>query len=380
MEHPVGRAFIYSHSPISFYFSHTPRDFVVQEIPLYEFSGNGEHRILQLRKKNLTTFELINILKDAFGCASFEIGYAGLKDKSATTTQFVSIPKKYIKNPESSFSSLHPQIKLISHTLHNNKLKLGHLKGNNFFVRLKRVNQVDSVKLANVIDKITKNGFGNFFGFQRFGINGDNYLLGKDLAHKTKMMRDRKKRDFLISSYQSYLFNSWLNKRIILSIYLNSLSTNEAKVALSKSNLKLDSSEIKALQAQPQLFKLFSGDLCCHYPYGKFFTLESKINDLDITRFCEARFSPTGALSSKSLKMSQNLAFEVEKDFLDSKLLCVGSRRYAWVWAENVEYCYKPEDAHFELNFSLPKGAYATTFLEEIAHKKLEIKKEDDEF
>ena len=45
-----------------FVFNSSPRDFTVEEIPLYEFTGEGEHLVLKVRKKELTTWEMIDIL------------------------------------------------------------------------------------------------------------------------------------------------------------------------------------------------------------------------------------------------------------------------------------------------------------------------------
>ncbi|MCB4776525.1 MAG: tRNA pseudouridine(13) synthase TruD, partial [Sulfurovum sp.] len=38
-----------------FLFNASSRDFTVEEIPLYEFSGEGEHLVLKIRKKEMTT-------------------------------------------------------------------------------------------------------------------------------------------------------------------------------------------------------------------------------------------------------------------------------------------------------------------------------------
>ena len=51
----MDRFYSLSHASIDFRFKQTPRDFVVEEIPLYEFSGEGEHMILFVRKKSLST-------------------------------------------------------------------------------------------------------------------------------------------------------------------------------------------------------------------------------------------------------------------------------------------------------------------------------------
>ena len=137
------------HSSLDVVFNKNSDNFVVVERELYEFSKNGEHLILKIRKKDLTTWELIDILSNFLGVKSREFGYAGLKDKDGMTIQHISIHKKFEKKL-STFK--HPKIKILEKTYHNNKIKIGHLKGNNFFIRLKKVNPVT----ANIINSILK--------------------------------------------------------------------------------------------------------------------------------------------------------------------------------------------------------------------------------
>src|SRR4029450_7790511 len=66
-------------------------DFFVQEVPLYEPSGEGEHVYCEIQKVGLTTFEAIGRVAKALGVSSREIGYAGMKDARAITRQFLSI-------------------------------------------------------------------------------------------------------------------------------------------------------------------------------------------------------------------------------------------------------------------------------------------------
>ena len=42
-----------NHSKIDVVFKQSKDDFVVTEIPLYEFSGEGEHLVLKIRKKEM---------------------------------------------------------------------------------------------------------------------------------------------------------------------------------------------------------------------------------------------------------------------------------------------------------------------------------------
>src|SRR4051794_34737604 len=67
-------------------------DFFVQEIPLYEPSGEGEHVYCEIQKAGLTTFEAISRLAKALGVPNRSIGYAGMKDARAVTRQVLSIP------------------------------------------------------------------------------------------------------------------------------------------------------------------------------------------------------------------------------------------------------------------------------------------------
>jgi len=71
----MDRFYSLGHSSIDFHFRQTPRDFVVEEIPLYEFSGEGEHLALFVRKKNLSTLELVAIFAKYLGIQNKEIGY-----------------------------------------------------------------------------------------------------------------------------------------------------------------------------------------------------------------------------------------------------------------------------------------------------------------
>ncbi len=45
------RLFYLNHSPIDVLFTKNANDFVVNEIPLYEFSGEGEHLSLTCKEK-----------------------------------------------------------------------------------------------------------------------------------------------------------------------------------------------------------------------------------------------------------------------------------------------------------------------------------------
>src|SRR5437762_14289492 len=68
-----------------------PEDFFVQEIPLYEPSGVGEHVYIEIEKIGLTTFDAIDQIARALRISSRDIGYAGMKDARAISRQILSI-------------------------------------------------------------------------------------------------------------------------------------------------------------------------------------------------------------------------------------------------------------------------------------------------
>lgn len=346
-----------NHSNINVVFKQNKDDFVVTEVPLYEFSGDGEHLVLKIRKKDLSTWDAVEIIANFVGCKSRDIGYAGLKDKNALTVQSISIHKQYEEKLK-TFS--HENIKILETTYHNNKIKVGHLKGNKFFVRLKRVNLIDQKKIEAALEQIVTFGMANYFGFQRFGIEGNNYLKGKDIIDGKLKERKRNLRQMYINSYQSYLFNSWLSKRIEIS---KLIAAFEPKEIAEKLNLPVD--EVKRMKAQKHPLKIMTGDLLSHYPYGRIFTIEDL--ETESEKFYNRDRVPTGLLAGKRVKNSESYAYEIEKEF-EEKTGEDGARRFAWIFPEDIQSNYKEDKNWMELSFYLPKGSYATEFIAEIIH------------
>ncbi|GGL21828.1 hypothetical protein GCM10012284_65350 [Mangrovihabitans endophyticus] len=117
----------------------------------------------------------------------------------------------------------------------------------------------------------------------------------------------------------------------------------------------------------------------CHYPYGKFF--DALELEKESERFLKKEAVPTGLLDGKKALYAKNLSLEIEKEFqhnlLNSHAKTLGSRRFFWVFVENITSQYVKEKAQFELGFYLPKGSYASALLKEIKHEKGE---NNDEF
>jgi len=338
----------------NFIFNPTSRDFIVDEIPLYEFTGEGEHLIIHIRKKDMTTWEMISALAKYLKIKQRDIGYAGLKDKHAMTMQYISVLAK--DNEEKLQTFNHDKIKILGTYRHNNKIRTGHLKGNHFKIRLKKVLGVQKDKLNSVLKWVKVYGVPNYFGNQRFGNEGDNWKEGKEILEGTLKIRDKKTRTFLINAYQSYLFNNWLSKRIELSMLLEAFSEVDAEKVF-----ELPEGSLKGTKEQPHFFKILEGDLMMHYPYGRVFELESL--EEEAKRFKEWDIAPTGLLAGKRVSLTQKVAGLVEENY-NEEVSENGSRRYAWIRVTDIKKTYVEEKAHYELEFTLPKGCYATNVLD----------------
>lgn len=156
-----------------------PEDFIVEELPLYLPSGKGEHLYLTIEKRGMSTTELIAIVARHFGVRRGAIGFAGLKDKHAVTRQTLSVHVPG-KKPEDFPMLEHDKARVLGAQLHDNKLRRGHLAGNRFVIYLRDVDQMSGVLRAKlVLDRLARVGVPNRLGVQRFGATKTNHLVGR---------------------------------------------------------------------------------------------------------------------------------------------------------------------------------------------------------
>src|SRR5690349_18985146 len=111
-------------------FCSTPETFVVEELPAYLPAGEGPHTFLWIEKRGLTTPEAVRRLARALRVPERDVGYAGMKDRHATTRQWVSVPA--VDPAVALAAELGAELRVLEARRHGNKLKTGHLKGNRF--------------------------------------------------------------------------------------------------------------------------------------------------------------------------------------------------------------------------------------------------------
>jgi len=172
------------------------------------------------------------------------VGYAGNKDKNATTTQKISIP--YSDEILGKIKSLsNSNFKILETFRVRRKIRLGYLNGNFFEIYIRDCN-TDKVKtterINKILEEISQSGVPNYFGVQRFGANYDTHIYGKYLVLReyekliemlkkdnlfSRMIRNTNNDylrtvknmpyfflDIFIAGYQSYLFNKILSERM----------------------------------------------------------------------------------------------------------------------------------------------------------------------
>ncbi len=330
----IKREYLQKHKVLKFKFFQNERDFIVEELPI-KFTGRGNFIIAKIKKKNIGTWELLEILSKNLRIYEYELGYAGLKDKNATTTQYISIPKKYSKELK---KFKHPKIEIQNTVLHSSRLNIGDLKANSFKINLHEVEQKDLVFIEKILKQLVKIGMPNYFGFQRFGKDYEQNL-GKAIKyiHEDLSIKNRKLAKMLVSMYQSDFFNKWLVRRI---------------------------------QMSEDSFKIIDGDVFKDYAKDRFFTPKI-LNEKIENDYKNKKIVPTGLLPGKVAFRSIGKAREIEKNFDDEYIGEKGYRRDAIVYPKDINISYDTKTKICRLEFVLPKGSYATVLIENIANKNL---------
>mgnify|MGYP000368237643 FL=1 len=197
-------------------FKSVPTDFIVTEKLGFELAGEGENLFLLIEKEGLNTQQVCEYLAKFFGKRLRDIGYAGLKDKQSVSRQWFSVQMNVTQAVNLDGLNTE-QIRLIEHTRHLRKLKVGALKGNHFSIRLRNVTHM--AKLEQRLELIKNSQVPNYFGLQRFGFKGNNLNWANRMADG-EQIRDKKIKGFALSAARSFLFNEVVSERIKHQIFL----------------------------------------------------------------------------------------------------------------------------------------------------------------
>jgi len=188
----------------------TPEDFQVDELPAFEASGEGEHLLLEIRKRGANTVHVAKRLAQWAGLPEMAVSYAGMKDRHAVTTQRFSVHLPRRVSPDVALLA-DDEMEVVSATWHNRKLQRGALAGNRFRLVLRGV-EGDAGAIDGRLRQIAARGLPNWFGEQRFGRDGGNVEAALAMFGGRRMRKDQ--RSLLLSAARSALFNRVLAARV----------------------------------------------------------------------------------------------------------------------------------------------------------------------
>jgi len=377
----------------------SPEDFLVEEIAAYQPSGQGEHCYALIEKRGIATLEALRRLSKALGVQERDLGYAGMKDAIGVTRQSVSIPRVA---PETVLSLQIPGLTVLSAVLHGNKLRLGHLKGNRFRIRVRDAAAGSIVHAEATLAILGKRGVPNRFGSQRYGVQGNSHLIGAAM-----LRRDFKEAvDTLIGDPAAVTDERW---RLAIEAYRRGELAES--LALFPGHFRVERELIGRLvqrpdafekafnSVQPRLKRLYlsafqsslfdqvleqrldrleevgEGDIAFKHENGACFLVQDAAAEAARARAFE--ISATGPMFGCTMMEPQAAQGELERAVLAARGLTPESFNLAG--ALRMEGERRPlrvpltgasvqgeNDGNLVVEFSLPRGSYATCVMAEI--------------
>ncbi len=206
---------------ITAFFRSENADFIVEEDLGIEFTHEGEHLYLKLKKEGENTHWVATELAKYFKVKDNDVGYAGKKDRNAITTQWFSVYLPGIRdipNLDTICSALEGNIEIIDSAIHKQKLRKGRHKANLFKIRLRSLSSIDG--LEERLQILKQKGAPNYFGEQRFGWGANNLQLADEWFSGKTPIKNRNKKGLVLSAARSYLFNIVLAKRVEAKTWL----------------------------------------------------------------------------------------------------------------------------------------------------------------
>lgn len=376
----------------------SPDDFLVEELPLYPACGEGEHTFTVIEKRGITTLEAVRRIARAVDVPERDIGYAGMKDAKGVARQTLSVPRIA---PERLRALELPGVKVVSAIPHRNKLKLGHLAGNRFRIRVRDVTADALERAEGVLAVIKERGVPNYFGAQRYGAQGNSHLIGRALLlldyqaaadtiigdpAKVKDERWRSAieaylRGDLEESLRLFPGHCRTERDMVQRLVRQPASFEKALHAVHPRLKKLYLSACqsflfdKVLEARLDTFdRVMTGDLAYKHDNGACFLVEDE--GAEALRAAQFQISPSGPMFGCRMKLPQGNQLELEEGLLQGEGLTLesfnlpgglkmeGERRP--LRAPLGEPCVTEDGEGLVVEFSLPKGSYATSVLREV--------------
>lgn len=177
------------------YLRYYPQDFIVEEVLSEttaskiepddappERHGKKPTLFADLIKVGISSLEALDRLSAGLGLHPTKLGYAGIKDSNALTSQRISLSKSsYEEVANKKIDGLF----LTRFSYEPGRIVRSNLLGNKFTILVRTEKKIDKDWLTDKMSAIKKNGFLNYYQIQRFG--GDklvSHLLGREILKK----------------------------------------------------------------------------------------------------------------------------------------------------------------------------------------------------
>lgn len=313
-------------------------DFVVEELPVQEPEGTGEHLWLWVEKRGENTEAVAKRLARAAGVKPLAVGYAGRKDRHAVTRQWFSVqlPGGDDAAVPPGFENEH--LRVLRAVRHTRKLRVGALRGNRFILHLREL-KAEPQRLEQRLIAIAERGVPNYFGEQRFGRGGANLNAALGLF-AGRVERDRKRRGLYLSAARSALFNGILAQRVREACW-DRLLPGEA-VMLDGSNSFFVAEEIDAELER----RLREHDV---HPSGALWGQGEPTSRAEAGRLEQA-------VAAQAVELAQGLAAAGLRQ--ERRVLRLCPRKMSW--------SHDATERSLRLEFVLPAGAFATAVLRDL--------------
>ncbi len=377
-------------------------DFVVDEVPLYNPQGSGTHTYFLMQKAGLSTAQAVNDIAIALNVRRRDIGFAGLKDARAVTRQWLSIEHV---DPERVRSLVIPRIDILEVSQHRNKLRIGHLAGNRFQIRVRQTAVERIAELQDQLAELARLGVPNSFGEQRFGTRGDTWKIGRaiikrrpdeavDLTLGRPAATDhgsvRRARELYESGHYGEAIRHWPSmfreqRQALRALVRSHGKKQRALHAIDKRTRQFYVSayqsylfnRVVAERIAGGLGRLMDGDLAWIHHNGAVFRVHAA-ND-EQARADAWEISPSGPLFGPRMTQAEGAVGELEARILAGeglasdafgavKLNVKGGRRPLRFRLSDAKIGLGADHAgaYLELCFTLPRGCYATNVLWEL--------------
>lgn len=312
-----------------------PEDFIVEEILGYGADPEGDHRLLIVSKRGANTDWVARELARFVGISPQDVGYAGMKDRHALTTQGFSVLLGKRSEPDwSTFP--HAEVQVLSSQPLRRKIKRGALSGNRFTLRLRNISgarEPAEQQLATIAER----GVPNYFGEQRFGSGGANVERATAMFSGKRVDRDT--RSLLLSAARSQIFNAVLAERVRRNSWDQPMDGEVWSLAGSRSWFGPEAWTDTLAE------RLKTGDI---HPSGPLWGRGPLPTQGELAEL-EQAVVEQHAILARGLESAG-----LDQDRRALRLLPQG---LSWQW----------QDTDLQLSFSLPAGAYATVVIRELA-------------